>query len=416
MINRTISSLYKHKTNTLLVLALSIITYILILTTLTNSQSFNTQIKSVEEMFTEELDMIYRIDVSMIEDFDKSGINFNELKLYMNDILNMVCGSYDQSGEYFDELVDNYQYIELNKTLYKNTYRETTPNITDVVFIDIEILEMLNIQLTQKDFEAEIVNNQSYLPLYVGEYYKDIISIGDTLTLTRNGSNYVVKGFINDANWLNDSDSLTMPTTTLSNKFLAPFSSIDEIDTMTQQSTIGKIFVQVDEESQIYISNIEEKASELGIKIKLTSVTDFINKYKETNNLIIKNTFFLTFIVLICSSISIVATSSVTVLLKKKEYGVLFAFGATKQKIIIDFCKELILIKSIAFFIAYIYVYKSYSNIIISDFKQIYMRTLIDNSAKQLLLIMLFLLILILFIPITIISKYKPFELVREEE
>lgn len=168
MIRNIFSSMWHSKLRVLLILFLATITFFLALLTLTNSFAFNTQISMVEDMFSSLLNNTYRIDVSYIEDFETSGIAISELKEYINQQENAVCGAYDQSGEYFDELQYNHEYILLNQKSYAGTFRENTPTISEVVFFDTQILSFMSVNLSEKDF-LPIDQNGKYICHYMLE-------------------------------------------------------------------------------------------------------------------------------------------------------------------------------------------------------------------------------------------------------
>ena len=413
MIHNIFSSIWHNKIKGLLILILSTITFLLALLTLTNSFSFSTQISMVEDMFSSQLNKTYRIDVSYIEDFDTSGTAFAELKEYINQQEDAICGAYDQSGEFFEELQNNSEYISLNEKSYKDTFRADTPSIAEVVFFDIEMLELIDTNFSKEDFQPINKNGETYLPLYVGKDFESVLAVGDILTLSRNGEKYIVKGFLNNVRWFDDSDPITMPITSLNHKFLAPFSETDKTDPITQQSTVGKIFVG---SSKNIKNNISEKALQLGIKLRVTSINDFIQQWKNDNTEILKLNFFLMLIVLICSAISMISTLCVTVLLKKREYGIRIAFGTSKWKIIISLCLEIAILNIIAATIAVVYSYFNYANAEFSSFQEIYLKTLCSTSLIGLSVLILLLIIIILIIPITILARYKPVELIKEED
>lgn len=413
MIRNIISSMWHNKMRVLLLLLLSTITYFLALMTLTNSFSFFTQSSMVEHLFSSQLNHTYRIDVSYIEDFDSSGVAFAVLKEFVNKQENAICGAYDQSGEYFDELQNNPEYIAFNQKAYAGSFRADTPSITEVIFFDPEIVSLMSNGLSQKDFQPIKQNGETYLALYAGKDFEDVLSVGDVLTLSRNGTKYVVKGFLSNTKWFHDSDPITMPVTSLNHKFLAPFSKIDQTDPITQQSTVGKIFIG----SETDIKNsVSEKALQLGIKLRITSISDFIHQWKKENQQILKLNFFLSVIVLICSAISMISTLCVTVLLKKKEYGIRIAFGSAKGQIILSLCLEILMINVIAGAVAFTYSYFNYANTIISSFQDIYIKTLCSTSLIGLIGLIILLTSLVLLIPIAILTRYTPVELVKEED
>lgn len=237
-----LTSIKHHKFRMILILVLAFLSYTLILLTLTNGFAFHTQIQSVKEMFVSP-QKTYRVDISYIEDFDSSGLALAKLKEFVNASVYNSAGAYDQSGEYFDELVQNSDFISFQTSVYAGTFRENTPEIAEVVFFDTEILEFIDTSFTKEDFSPVFYDSQEYLPLYVGKEYADILSVNDTLTLSRNGAKYIVKGYLEDEVWFDDSDCITMPLISLEHKFLAPFSEIDKTDAITQHDKRMNVYL-----------------------------------------------------------------------------------------------------------------------------------------------------------------------------
>ncbi|QQY79456.1 FtsX-like permease family protein [Keratinibaculum paraultunense] len=162
--------------------------------------------------------------------------------------------------------------------------------------------------------------------------------------------------------------------------------------------------------------SVSKKALQLGIKLRITSISDFIDQWKQDNYQILRLNFFFAVMVLICSIISMISTLCVTVLLKKKEYGIRIAFGTTKRQIIFSLCFEILILNVIAGVIAFVYSYFNYKNTAISSFQEIYIKTLCSTSLIGLILLILFLVAVVLLIPVTILARYNPVELIKEED
>lgn len=335
------------------------------------------------------------------------------MKEFINQQEDTICGAYDQSGEYFEELQNDQDYISLNQKSYAGTFRESTPTISEIIFFDTEMLSLMSVELSEEDFLPIVQNGKNYLPLYVGKDFANVFSVGDILTLSRNGTEYMIQGILSDMKWFDDSDPITMPVTSLNHKFLAPFSEIDKTDSITQQSTVGKIFIMSEQDIK---ESVSKKALQLGIKLRITSISDFIDQWKQDNYQILRLNFFFAVMVLICSIISMISTLCVTVLLKKKEYGIRIAFGTTKRQIILSLCSEILILNVIAGVIAFVYSYFNYKNTAISSFQEIYIKTLCSTSLIELILLILFLVAVVLLIPVTILARYNPVELIKEED
>jgi len=418
MIRDVFSSIWHNKARTLLILALNTLTFFLALLTLTNSFAFYTQNADVRKLFRNDMDNTYRVDAVKIENEDNIGADFKELKAFVNEQGNAVCGAYDIVGTYFDELTDNSDFIELNKKAYVGTNYESYPSTVDVVYIDTEILQIVNFELLENDFQPIEKDGELYLPLYAGTDFEEILSIGDTLTTSSAGEKYIIAGFLENKKWLDDNDAVTMPPVPLNHMFLAQFSeaekhlSVNDFN-MLHHSTVGKIFMNC---SENVADEFNARAAKKGIKFNVVSLAEFTELWKTNYKEVSRQNLFLAVTVLICSAISIVSTLCVNVLLKKKEYGVKIAFGSTKEKIILSFCLEMLFLNIISGVIAFELSYRSFAGNIIQSYREIYLRTLCSASLLCLIGLMVLLTVLVLFVPVKLLNRYNPASLIKEEE
>ncbi len=418
MIRDVFSSIWHNKTRTLLILALNTLTFFLALLTLTNSFAFYTQNADVHKLFRYDMDNTYRVDAVKIENEENIGADFEELKAFVNEQENAVCGAYDIVGIYFDELTNNPEFIELNKKTYVGTKFESYPLTADVVFIDPEILQIVNFELAENDFQPIEKDGELYLPLYAGTDFDEILSIGDTLTMSRVGEKYIVAGFLENKKWLDDNDAVTMPPASLNHMFLAQFSelekqrSVNDLN-MIHHSTVGKIFLNC---SKNVADEFNARAAEKCIKFNVVSLAEFTGLWTTNNEEVLQQYLFLTVIVLICSTISIVSALCVNVLLKKKEYGIRIAFGSTKERIFLSFCLEMLFLNIISGAAAFVLSYRSFAGNIIQSYREIYLRTLCSTSQVCLIGLMMLLTVLVLFVPVKLLNRYDPASLIKEEE
>ena len=158
------SSLRHNKWRTMLILILSVISFFLLLITLTNSFAFYTQIADVKELFLSDTDNVCLVNGLYIENEDSIGIDLEELKAFVNAHENSVYGAYDIVGQSFDELTDDPDFIALNQKAYMGTGFEAFPDSVEVVFIDTEILQTVNTNLTENDFTQIEKDGKTYTP------------------------------------------------------------------------------------------------------------------------------------------------------------------------------------------------------------------------------------------------------------
>lgn len=418
MIRGVFSSIWHNKARTLLILALNTLTFFLALLTLTNSFAFYTQNADVCKLFRNDMDNTYRVDAVKIENEDNIGADFEELKAFVNEQENAVCGAYDIVGTYFDELTDNPEFIALNKKAYAGTKYEKHPFTVKVVYIDTEILQIVNFELTENDFQPIEKDGELYLPLYAGTDFNEILSVGDTLTTSNAGEKYIVAGFLENKKWLDDNDAVTMPPVSLNHMFLAQFSELEKQLSkhdlnMIHHSTVGKIFMNC---SKNVADEFNARATEKGIIFNVISLAEFTELWKSNNEEVLQQYLFLAVIVLICSAISIVSTLCVNVLLKKKEYGIKIAFGSTKGRIILSLCLEMLFLNIISGVAAFGLSYRSFVGNIIQSYREIYLRTLCSTSLVCLIGLMMLLTVLVIFVPVKLLKRYNPASLIKEEE
>lgn len=418
MLREVLSSLWHNKARTILILALNTLTFFLALLTLTNYFAFYTQLSEVRRMFRGDLNNIYRVDAVVIENEDNIGSDFEELKSFVNAQENSVCGAYDVVGTHFDELTDNPEFISLNQKAYAGKQYDGYPAIAMVVYIDLEILETVNFELTESDFQPVEKDGEKYTPLYAGKDFEGILLVGDTLTMSRGGEKYIVAGFLSDKKWFNGSDPVVLPPISLNHAFLAPFSesekqlSVHDFN-MIHYSTVGKIFLNCPKEVS---DKFNAMAVEKGIKFKVTSLYDFTEIWKSNNEKHLSEALFLSVIVLICSAISIVSALCVNILLKKREFGIKIAFGCTKEKIISSLCLEMLFLNLISGTIAFALSYRSFAGNIIDSYREYYLKTLCTTSLLCVIGLIIFLALLIIPVPVRLLKRYDPAALIKEEE
>lgn len=412
-----LSSVRRNKARTLLALSLMSLTYFPALLTLTNSLAFYTQMSDVKRMFRTELSGTYRVDAAFIQNEDTIGADFEELRAFVNSRENSVYGAFSRTSVYFEELADNAEYIELNRKLRGDVPFENWLAISDVVFVDPEILEIIEFDLSSSDLLPVELDGERYLPLYAGKALDGIVSNGDILTFKGVGEKYIVAGFYENTRWLNEDDPVTQPPRSIEYGFIAPFSEaekqIPRLHNMTRHSTVGRTFLHCAPDTA---AEFKKRAAEMGIKFNVTSLEDFIDDYSEINGELLGELLFLAVLVSLCSEISIASVLCVNVLLKKRECGIKIAFGGTVNGIILSLGAELLLLDLLSGIIGFAAAYRSFSSNIIDSIRDINLRTLVCRSLPCLLILVVICAALVLMIPAVMLKRYDPAVLIREEE
>lgn len=415
MIRDILQTIKHNKIWSAIIIALSIISFLISLNAFTNAVSLYTQVDMVKDTFKDSMiDNIYTLKI--VNTKDNQAETITNIKNFVSSLDEEIyTGAFYETGEYFNELESNSEYIRRNQTIYKNTYRENSPEISEVIYVDAQLFNMIDTNITASMFE---ISNDEYLPIYVGYEYKNILPLETVLTLSRTEQKYIIKGYIQNEKWLNNDDFISFAPISLDNKFIIPFSELDKKDNITQESTNGKIFIYLgNNENNInkYIQEINTYAEENEIKLNITSVNELIENYKNANQNIINSNIFLAIMVSVCAITSIISTISILVLMRKKEYGIKIAFGYTKKKIIFSLITEVITLEFCSALISYLMIYLKTLNDK-SIFNEVYLQTLGSSSIIYIIIMLFVVCLLILILPLIIINHYEPSDLIRGGE
>ena len=270
MIRDILQTIKHNKIWSAIIIALSIISFLISLNAFTNAVSLYTQVDMVKDTFKDSMiDNIYTLKI--VNTKDNQAETITNIKNFVSSLDEEIyTGAFYETGEYFNELESNSEYIRRNQTIYKNTYRENSPEISEVIYVDAQLFNMIDTNITASMFE---ISNDEYLPIYVGYEYKNILPLETVLTLSRTEQKYIIKGYIQNEKWLNNDDFISFAPISLDNKFIIPFSELDKKDNITQESTNGKIFIYLgNNENNInkYIQEINTYAEENEIKLNIT--------------------------------------------------------------------------------------------------------------------------------------------------
>ncbi len=412
MIKDAFETIRHNKIWTCIIVVLSLVSFMISLNTFTNAMSLYTQIDMVKEVLSNKyFDNLYTLRIDNLDGNEATTIL--NIEQYISSLENTKLGAFYETGEYFNELTTNQLYLNKNSEIYKNTYREKSLGISEIIYINGEMLDFINSKITT---EMLFDKTSEYLPIYVGSSYKDIISVGEILTMSRTSQKYIVKGYLEDEMWLNDDDFISFAPVSLNNKFMIPFSELDKNDNITQLSVNGKIFASFNSNNvKQNINKINSYATSNNLKININSLNTSIENYKRDNEEIIKNNIFLSIMVGICSLTSIISAISIVVLLRKKEYGIKIAFGLTKKKLIYSLISEVIIMELFAAIITFTFVYLK-TSMDQSVFNEVYLRTLGSSSILYLIIMLIIVCSLVLILPLFIINRYVPSELIKGGE
>lgn len=317
---------------TILLLAVTTIAMVSIISAYTNAVSIAYQKKVFENHLGHSMESILHIQyMDNSEDTEFAQVLTDYLE-YIQSLDGVAAvGRYHDSGNYFVELKDNTSYIARNQELLRNTRYADFPGISRVLLIDEGLLPMVKTEI-----RSYPQTTSGAVPLYASESYKNILPVGTLLTSeragTQGGTVYEVIGYFSDKNmWLSKDDLIRYPMISAQGYFIAPFSTENNADILTQLSCLHNTYVIVSDTEQI--PDIKDKISNYSVShgFKATAITlqeEYADYERETDSLTARQTFLAAFIGLMAAT-SIIAVFTTNSLLKKKQYGIFLANGFT---------------------------------------------------------------------------------------
>ncbi len=414
MMRKMINNITRNRIQIILVMGLSTISLFLCLIALTNSLVFKAQIRDLEKMFQVELDKIGVIDFSFVSDEKRFGYDIDEIKNTIRHECGLTCGAFAEYYIRLDELWNNETYIECNRKEYSGTFLEENPDLSDVVLVDPEIMDIVDCGIEKEKLLPIRIANELYYPIYVGIDFKNIIKIDDILTNSTFDTKYIVKGYIEDADWFAYSDLFTFPVSSMKHKFIASFCKEEQTDSMTQMSTVSKIFVKMEKDREIFIDQIEKLALKRDIKMHISTIENKIQELQAENQEIIQMEYGFSMVVMICSMISVSSLFCAFILMQIKEYGIRLAFGETKGRLISFLVGRHLILIFIAMLFAILLTQKYLDMIVMGEFYQLFNKTLVTYAIPIMSFVSILYSLISLIPPMIMINRMELAQLVKE--
>ncbi|WP_252237013.1 ABC transporter permease [Clostridium sp. CH2] len=337
-------SLFKRKISSVLIMIQLTITIVMLLSSFIMLNSTNYLQDQVKGKGLD-LNKTIKLNIYNAEFTDTFKQNYNKLEDYINSIPEVTSfGGFDLTNTVFDELEKNDKYIELRKNIIKDTFKEKYPTSSEMLMIDKGIYNLLNLRITegrelkQDDFYKD---EQKIIPLLAGANYKNVLKIGEILTIKDNNYKYEIVGFIDkNSSWLNDQDYISNMLINLDDKFIIPYNNSEKVSNLDILAKCNAIFYAVNSEDRVnYVNNlIEAKANSLNLRVKNYSISKELLNFKESTNDIINTNLFLSIFLIILSCLGISTVMISSILNRKKEFGIRIATGAS-----INYIKRLII-------------------------------------------------------------------------
>ncbi len=312
------------------------------------------EINFVESIMPER-DHLYNIRLNTPELNDDV---FFALEEYTNELKEtegvIAAGRYYQTNIIFEELMENQQFLEMQRTLHEGTLQADYPRTVDIVYMDEELLPMFSMD----EFQVEKATDAS--PVWVGTAYKEYLKVGQCFTDYLSKKNYKVVGVL--------PENYKLPSTSLFHSELyidmnkAIFALHDESFEKDILHCTDNIFCYCDG-SKESLERIDRLAENKNLRIVISSITEMIEKTKEESKQGKELMLLFTVVIVFSAFFAVVISSVIRILLYKQEYGILYANGVSYKDTVklfaIDYGIKWIVSFVIAFFVTHIYLKKT---------------------------------------------------------
>lgn len=298
----------------------------------------------IQDAFNENLSDLYYIKTS--EDLENDYINFIQEVIREDNI--DAYGFYRYDYNTFEELKSNAEYLELvdEKNVSEDNMAEE--GSAEVLCMDASLIPICNIYDTEGD-RIKSDDMDGYIPIYIGYNYKDIIPVGTILTgkkmvnvdnkFTYVEIQYKVKGVLREnSKWLENINIEVMSNSISLDNLFVTFQEFDLTGSM------GRFLYTVKDDSYAdnMLDTVFDAAGNNGLVVKAWSVENEINYNVKDDMESIKVYIVLAVFITLISVLATSSISSVSVLLRKKDYGIMYANGLRKADV-----RKIVLVENI---------------------------------------------------------------------
>lgn len=284
----------------------------------------------------------------------------------------------------------------------------TRPTIT-TIFVDENYYKMLQLPLKSEegflheDFQK---NSEEKTKVLMGSYFKKYFQVGDTIN-----NQYTITGFLPENKFIVNNNT-TNAYSKLDYVMIIPMSSnrVEKYEAMflrLHQSTV--LYLRKDADVKKLEESIQLKGN--GGTFYLKNLGDEINEdvtfnsYSEIPQLIVGILFIL------FSIVGIVVTTIISILMRKREFGIKIAFGESKFGMFIQIVLENIIVAIVGLGMSLVYFSWRYG-VLLQMSKDLKESTVLDFKLNMPILFLVFLFLLL----IIVVSNVIVFLFIRKLE
>lgn len=331
MINLLYNSIKKRWFSILLITFNSTISIILLYNLLISS-SVNTINEKVIDKYVKINNVIMLEYDGFSSEPEKVGEDIYKINEFLKN-KDVKFGGYTYTNSSFKELEDNNNYINLNKTIWKNEVASQYPSTSKIMYIDKNIIKFMeNKNEILKEF-LKYNNTDDFIPLIVGNKYKNIFKIGQELTDIQDVK-YKIIGFLNDnTSWLDKDNFYRNIPISLDDVFLMPFNNKSNFNQFAIVAMAKSYIIETKNLNEVNIikNQLQMFGSEEGIGINPISIYDITYDMQKNKN------YNITFMSLIsvCIIIFVIIINSISMIssIEDRTYdiAVMISQGASNK-------------------------------------------------------------------------------------
>lgn len=349
-----LKSLGKRKLTTILFIVQFTITIYMLHTAVMGIKINSYQESQINKYLNADIDKTMHLTIFNVTYAEYFRSSFLALAEYINNLPGVEgFGGYDLTNTFFAELENDNAFLTKRKELTKGSFKEQYPHAVEIIKMDQGVYQLAKLQIVQgRSFQDSDFNpDQKTIPILIGEAYSQIIKLDQMITDSNTGIQYKVIGFIgNDSRWFNEHDYIGNKLVSLSDKFVAPFSS-SENSILEKSNSLFYTLSNTEEQENISML-IENKAKELNLGIACKSIREELLLYKQNNREIMFTHLFICIFLGVMSLFGLITVSVSTVLARKREFGIRMVTGASKAYIRSLIIKENFIIIAISALLA----------------------------------------------------------------
>ncbi|MFD2170489.1 ABC transporter permease [Tumebacillus lipolyticus] len=356
-------SLFKKKIASLLILLQLTISLYMLITSVIQMNSTNFQENQFEKHFNKDMNTMVHLTIQSNDDSKQYTKSYFDLQTFISNMPEVnAIGAYDLTNTSFKELETDAAFLQLRKNITAGTFKERFPQAVEFLNVEAGASKIIELKVSEgrsfvtSDFER---GTNVAIPLLSGAAYKEILQIGTILTDSNTQQKYQVVGFLADnSRWFSDSNYIRLPFIELDDKFVAPFSYLEE-DAMWLHSRSDKLFYELkDTQDFETVKNaITVKAKALNLPVQSITVADELAAFKKDNQKEI------TFIVVVSSVLGLmtlfglVSVMLSTIVARKREFGIRIMVGTTMRYIQLLIWGEIFVLTTLSSLIATLILY-----------------------------------------------------------